>query len=60
MKVRGDTKPSNTVPAAMEMQMHFYSALLLARFFILMHLFQKPRAEAAELPKIPRNKSDLT
>lgn len=40
--------------------MHFYSALHSARFFILMYLFQKPGAEAAELPKIPRNKSNLT
>lgn len=51
MKVRGNTKPSNTVPAVMEMQMHFYSALHSARFFILVYLFQKPSVGAAELPK---------
>lgn len=60
MKVRGNTKPSNTVPAAMKMHMHFYSTLHSARFFVFMHLLQKPSAEAAELPKNPGNKSNLT
>lgn len=60
MKVRGNTKPSNTVPAVMETQMHFYSALHSARFFVLMYPFQKPGIGAAKLPKNPGIKSNLT
>ena len=60
MTVRGNTKPSNTVPAAMQMQMCFCHALRLARFFVLTYLLQKPGAEAVELPKYPGNKSNLT